>query len=93
MNRCKYAHVTDLELRAILNQEIAIGPEELDYAIRQTIQAWEQDNWSINKAYMNLEDSSYTARRWAISDINENWGNGEDGNSIAFKSCQTFWNV
>lgn len=86
-----YDHVTNKEVREILNGTVECGPEELEFTVRSTLDAWAQDNSPPVLAYINVNDLSYQARKECIDIIHENWGDGDDGNSITLQACRNFW--
>lgn len=87
----KFTHIRNNEARSILEGTVDCGKEELDFLVNFTLGAWQLDNSPECLAYTNLNNSAWEARKDAIDNIHENWGNGDDGNSATLQACKVFW--
>jgi len=83
------SHITDPELRDILVDGVDGSKEKLDYLAKETLAADKADRES--GMYGLLHYSSTMARDEAVKTINENWGDGEDGDAKVFKAAVMFW--
>lgn len=83
-----YQHVTDPDLRNILSGATTAGPEEIDYAARSTIGAWETD-----QSDPDLEPHALATREQAVDTIHLSLGDGDDGNSRVLAACRDYWSA